>query len=220
MPEFDPPPKDVWWEALAKPLKMPISLVVGESVIRTGADATATAAHRSCVVLAPHPDDETLGCGVTIMRKVDAGTDVRVVVITDGATYPPHKSAADNIATRDAELRASCAVLGLDDDAVTHLAFPETQLHVAGDDLVDAVADVVRASRPDDVLVTSEFDPHSDHAALGAATLRALAGTDVRVCVYPVWQWERPRSWMRTRQGAARPERISTAGTSNASAVP
>ena len=128
-------------------------------------------------MLAPHPDDETLGCGATVMRKVDAGTAVQVIVITDGATWPPDRAPADNIATRDAELRASCRILGLPDDAVTHLSFPETHLDIAGDALVDAVADAVRTHRPDDVMVTSEADPHSDHTALGLAARRALAGT-------------------------------------------
>jgi len=34
----------------------------------------------------------------------------------------------------------------------------------------------------------------------------------VRLCFYPIWQWERPRSWVRTLQGSSRPERVSTAG--------
>ena len=146
------------------------------------------------------------------MRKVDAGTPVQVAIMTDGSTYPPHKTAADNIATRDAELRAACKVLGLDDRSVIHLSFPETQLHLAGDELVDAVSDLVKSCSPEDVLVTSEADPHSDHAALGEATRRALAGTNVRLLVYPIWQWERPRSWLRTLQGSSLPERVCTAG--------
>jgi len=202
----------IWWEKVIKPIKRPTSALVGTSMGRSGSDCTNATARRSCLVLAPHPDDETLGCGVTIMRKVEAGTPVQVVVVTDGSTYPPHKTAAQNIATRDAELRAACSVLGLDDRSIVHLSFPETQLHLAGDALVDAVSDLVKSACPDDVLVTSEADPHSDHAALGEATRRALAGTGVRLCVYPIWQWERPRSWIRTLQGSSRPERIGTAG--------
>ncbi len=202
----------LWLEHVLKPIKRPTSTLVGVSMGRSGPERTSATARRSCLVLAPHPDDETLGCGVTIMHKVEAGTPVVVAVVTDGSTYPPHKTAADNIATRDAELRAACKVLGLDDQSVVHLSFPETQLHRAGEALVDAVSDLVKTSAPDDVLVTSEADPHSDHAALGEATRRALAGTSVRLCVYPIWQWERPRSWIRTLQGSSRPERVCTAG--------
>ena len=206
------PEKSAWWETPLEPIKSPFSTVVGTSISRSGTDATAATAKRSCVVLAPHPDDETLGCGVAIMRKVDAGTAVQVVVVSDGSTYPPHKSPEDNIATRDAELRAACAALGLPDGAVTHLSFPETKLHLAGEELVDAVSDVVRTHAPDDVLVTSEADPHSDHAALGVATRSALAGRSTRLLLYPIWQWERPRSWLRTLQGSSRPERVHTSG--------
>jgi len=47
-------------------------------------DDTATSAARSALVLAPHPDDETLGCGATILRKRAAGTPVHVLIVTDG----------------------------------------------------------------------------------------------------------------------------------------
>jgi len=207
-PEWDP----VWWERWLTTVKPPLSTVVGGAMGKAGTDRTEALSRRSCVIFAPHPDDETLGCAVTIMRKVDAGTPVRVVVVTDGSTYPPHKPPEQNIADRDAELRAACRVLGLEDDAVLHLSFPETKLHLAGEALVDALSDIVSADHPEDVLVTSEADPHSDHAALGQAARRAMAGRDGRLCVYPIWQWERPRSWMRTLQGASRPERVRTSG--------
>src|SRR5271167_3275380 len=102
-------------------------------------DVTSQTAGRSCLVLAPHPDDETLGCGATLMRKVDAGTAVTVVVVSDGATWPPEAPAEQNIAVRDAELRASCRILGLPDEAVVHLSFPETQLDRVEADVADAV---------------------------------------------------------------------------------
>jgi LmbE family N-acetylglucosaminyl deacetylase len=194
------------------PLKLPVAAWLGDAISRRGADVTASTARRSCLVLAPHPDDETLGCGATIMRKLETETAVQVVVISDGATWPPWREPADNIAIRDAELRASCRILGLPDDAVTHLDFPETRLDTVGDALVDAVADAVRAHAPDEVFVTSEADPHSDHAALGRAAGRALHGSPARLLAYPIWQWERPRSWRRTVTAASAAETVSTDG--------
>ncbi|HVC71019.1 MAG TPA: PIG-L family deacetylase [Acidimicrobiales bacterium] len=199
-------------ESALVPVKLPIAAWIGESMSRRGTDVTASTGRRSCLVLAPHPDDETLGCGATVMRKLDAGSAVQVVVISDGATWPPWRPREENIAVRDAELRASCRVLGLPEEAVTHLAFPETQLDSAGDALVDAVADAVRSHGPDEVFVTSEADPHSDHAALARATRRALTGGGVRLLAYPVWQWERPRSWARTVAAASAAETVSSAG--------
>jgi LmbE family N-acetylglucosaminyl deacetylase len=199
-------------EAALVPVKLPIAARMGRSMARRGTDVTGEAARRSCLVLAPHPDDETLGCGATLMRKVDSGTPVHVVVISDGATWPPDRDPAHNIATRDAELRSSCRILGLPDEAVTHLSFPETHLDEAGDALVDAVADAIRTSGPDDVFVTSEADPHADHAALGRATRRAVAGTGARLLVYPIWQWTRPRTWTRTLAAASPAVTVGTGG--------
>jgi LmbE family N-acetylglucosaminyl deacetylase len=199
-------------ESALVPVKLPISAWIGESIRRRGTDVTDASAVRSCLVLAPHPDDETLGCGATIMRKLDAGVAVQVIVISDGATWPPWRPAAENIAVRQAELRASCRILGLPDDAVTHLSFPETELDRAGEDLVDAVAEAVRHHAPDEVFVTSEADPHADHAALARATARALAGRGVTLMAYPVWQWERPRSWARTVAAASPAQTVSSGG--------
>jgi LmbE family N-acetylglucosaminyl deacetylase len=195
-----------WSERALQTIKPPLGRLIGTSMRRWGTDVTATATKRSCLVLAPHPDDETLGCAASIMRRVDAGTPVHVVVVTDGRTWPPHRTPEENVATRDKELRAACAVLGLGDGAMTHLSFREQELSEAGPDLVDAVSDAARSCGATDVLTTSEADPNPDHAALGAASRRALAGTGVRLLAYPIWQWNTPRSWQRTLRASSRPE--------------
>ena len=202
-----------WRERMLKPLKPALSGYVGASMARRGTDVTASSTRRACLVLAPHPDDETLACGTTVMRRVDASTPVHVVVVTDGRTWPPQRDPEVNVATRAQELRAACRLLGLGDGDVSQLDFREQELPAAGDELVEAVADTVRRWHPAEVLSTSEFDPHPDHGALGAATRRALAGTSVRLLVYPVWQWERPRSWTRTAQSSSStPELVRTDG--------
>ena len=74
------------------------------------------------------------------------------------------------------------------------------------------MADAVRRHGPEEVYVTSEADPHRDHAALARATARALAGSGVRLLAYPVWQWERPRSWARTVAAASAAETVRSDG--------
>jgi LmbE family N-acetylglucosaminyl deacetylase len=39
---------------------------------------------RTVIVFAPHPDDETLGCGGTIARKISEGYEVIIAIMTDG----------------------------------------------------------------------------------------------------------------------------------------
>ncbi len=212
---FSPPSGEIAsprLEAALRAVKPPVSWVVGGAIRRRGTDVTARTGGRSCLVLAPHPDDETLGCGATIMRKLGAGSDVHVLVVSDGATWPPWNEPAQNVAIRDGELRRACAVLGLAPEALTHLSFPETELHLAEDALTDALSDALGAHVPDEVLATSEADPHSDHAALGRAVRRACAGRPLRLLSYPVWQWERPRSWLRTLSASSSPELVRTDG--------
>jgi LmbE family N-acetylglucosaminyl deacetylase len=55
-------------------------------------DFTSQTATRSCLVLAPHPEDETLDCGATVLRKLAAGATVHVVTAADAATRIPQAS--------------------------------------------------------------------------------------------------------------------------------
>src|SRR5438270_6970368 len=90
--------------------------VVGRPLLLSRAeDVTSQTAARSCLVLAPHPDDETIGCGATIMRKLAAGTPVRVVIATDGrhSNHSSKLSADALVEIRKEETRRACAILGL-----------------------------------------------------------------------------------------------------------
>ncbi len=78
--------------------------------------------------------------------------------------------------------------------------------------LAAAIAEVVEALRPDEVLVTGEDDPHEDHAVLGAAARRALTGTGVRLLAYPIWQFDRPTRLFRHLRPGAKPEIVRTDG--------
>jgi LmbE family N-acetylglucosaminyl deacetylase len=190
----------------------PALAVVMRAVVRTaGVDVTGASARRSCLVVAPHPDDETLGAGATIMRKVDAGTPVHVLVATDGSKAP----AGDPLevaALRARELAAACEVLGVPAERVTRLGFVDAELDGADETLVASIAEAVDALRPDEVLVTGETDPHPDHAALAVGVRTALAGTGVRMLVYPIWQFDRPARLVRQLWRSGRPELVSTAG--------
>jgi LmbE family N-acetylglucosaminyl deacetylase len=188
------------------------SAIVGGTVTRLARDVTDLSARRSCLVLAPHPDDETLACGATLARKVAAGTPVHVVVMSDGASWPPTATPMENVVTRASELRRATRVLGIPDSAVTHHDFAEMQLVMAVDEMTDAVADAVRRTRPQEVYTTSGTDPHTDHAALAMAARRALQGSAIRTLYYPVWQWHAPTSWVEMMRESARPESVRTAG--------
>src|SRR6516165_9197753 len=77
------------------------------------------------VVVAPHPDDETLGCGGTVILKKRHGATVRVLMMTDGSASHPGLIAPDELAAiRAGETLAAVRVLGLRAEDVTFLNFP------------------------------------------------------------------------------------------------
>jgi LmbE family N-acetylglucosaminyl deacetylase len=198
-------------EGAVEPFNPVLKVLVRNALFRIGADVTDDAARRRCLVLAPHPDDETLGVGATIMRKVDAGTPVHLVVATDGSKSPIGDP-VEVTALRSAELRAACEVLGLADSDVTRLPFVDAELAGNEDALAAAVAEVVAAWEPAEVLVTGEDDPHEDHAVLGVATRRALAGSRARLLTYPIWQFDRPGLLLRQLRRGRLPELVRTDG--------
>lgn len=117
------------------------------------------------LVLAPHPDDEVIGCGGLVAQHIAQQRAVRVVVTTDGAEAEP--SAADRDAyraQRESESRRALAMLG---DADIHF------LRFADRALDDAVSVPLRehllAFKPDLICVPSPVEVHPDHLALSRA---------------------------------------------------
>jgi LmbE family N-acetylglucosaminyl deacetylase len=160
---------------------------------RVARDETLRAGQGSALVVAPHPDDETLGCGATIMRKRTADAPVTVLVVTDGrhSHASPYLPPGDLAQLRRAEMAEAAARLGLSPDAVRWAGFVDGTLTEREDELVDLLVDLITTVRPDELYVTPADESHPDHAALGRAGRRAVARTDQppRLLEYPVWLW-------------------------------
>lgn len=159
-----------------------------------GRDATLESARRSCVVVAPHPDDETLGCGAAIARKVAAGSPVWILIATDGRHS--HKSRLISPATlggiRADEARAACRTLGVPEDRFRQLGWEDSRLAEREEELTEVIRTVVGNVRPDEILVTSARDWHPDHQAANRAARAALAGhprATASLREYPIWHW-------------------------------
>ncbi|MEY8800941.1 PIG-L deacetylase family protein [Leisingera sp. XS_AS12] len=163
---------------------------------------TAVASARSCLVLAPHPDDETLGCGGVIMQKLAAGSQVNVVVATDGGAShlddPASKtSRQDLVAIRERETYLACAKLGLAAEYVSFLRFPDGDLKQHAEALREQVAAMVALRRPSEIYVCALGDGHRDHVALAQAVQDLAAARRLGDAVhweYPVWSFDF-RSW-------------------------
>jgi LmbE family N-acetylglucosaminyl deacetylase len=155
-------------------------------------DETAERATRSAVVFAPHQDDETLGCGGTMILKSDAGTAVTCVFMTDGHTSHQAFLNKDRLVPlRRSEALAATAVIGLAPDHVHFLDFPDGALAVHHDSAESRVAELLQRLAPEEVYVPYQRDRTPDHEAayrIVAAVIRRL-GRPVQVMEYPVWSW-------------------------------
>ena len=147
---------------------------------------------RPWLVVAPHPDDETLGCGCTIARARQAGIPVHVVVVTDGGGHPAHVTdKAMLIGLRRDEAVNACGVLGVPASHVVFLGIPDGQApaHVAV--IARNLAEVIDRIDPECIFAPSPLDNHSDHRAVAAAVRDLVRREPGRAAVYeyPVWFW-------------------------------
>jgi LmbE family N-acetylglucosaminyl deacetylase len=144
------------------------------------------------VVFAPHPDDETLGCGGTIIRKRRAGARVALVFLTDGSASHPGLIKPDELRARRAdEGIAAARVLGVERGDVTLLGFPDGRLSDHEEDAARRVAEILGRERPEEVFVPYRRDGPPDHEAATRIVLAALraAGQAATVYEYPIWFW-------------------------------
>ena len=146
---------------------------------------------RSAIVFSPHQDDETLGCGGTILQKQQAGTAVKIVFLTDGCRS--HKLMAESelksIRRREA-LAASC-LLGLTEQDVLFLDFKDGELHKHQDAAVEKVKQILDDNQPEEVFVPYYREYPPDHWVTNKIVLSALRMYQKEVIIYeyPIWFW-------------------------------
>lgn len=141
------------------------------------------------VVVAAHPDDETLGAGPALRALVAAGAEPSVVVATDGEAAHPglHADQRRRLgAARRLELAEALRVQGLGDAEVTWLGLPDSALAEHRDELTRALVPLLAGA--DACLAPWPDDPHPDHRAAGLAALDA-APVSAHRWSYPVWMW-------------------------------
>jgi LmbE family N-acetylglucosaminyl deacetylase len=112
------------------------------------------------IVIAPHPDDEVLGVGGTLMRRKAEGEKMAWLIVT-GITSEAGWS--DNkIKQRADEIKRVSVLFGF--DSVFELNFPTTQLdQVSMSDLVASISNVFKTFEPEEVFVPHPSDVHTDH---------------------------------------------------------
>jgi LmbE family N-acetylglucosaminyl deacetylase len=174
-------------------LKARLSSAWRWAVLARSRNATTLVRGRRLMVLAPHPDDETLGCGGLIAGSRAVGAPVTLVVATDGR----HSSRStvltpDQVAAvRRAELSRAGAILGVPEGQLIQLGCEDGTLAERLPELAIRIAALLQTHRPEILLVPCAQDQHTDHQALHTAAVRAVVSNGVScvVLAYPVWTW-------------------------------
>jgi len=116
------------------------------------------------LVVAVHPDDETLACGGTLLKHRTAGHEQHWAIVTTSAAGHP---ATVGRTARIAQVAEAFGFTGVHD-----CQFPTTRLDtVPMGDLVEAIAGIFNTVRPEVVYLPFSNDVHSDHRVMSAAAL-------------------------------------------------
>lgn len=161
---------------------------------------------RPLAVLAPHPDDETLGCGALLFDAAALGTECHVICVTDGSRSHPasRRWPALRLAVeRQAELHRAMAILA-----------PKARIDWLGHPDCAAPSDAETALRvsdllPDRALVLASWagDPHVDHESVAQLARHAATHRpDISLTFYPIWgrfgDWRAPARLIRSSAAA------------------
>ncbi len=143
-------------------------------------------------IIAPHPDDEVLGCGGTILRKRHLGAEVCIVFLTDGSGSHGGILPRSELGQRrkDEALKA-CRALNVSSDRVFFLGFTDGELMNDVQDCATELESLFKQANCSQFFIPHRMEGPSDHRAARIATLAALRERRMWVDLleYPVWCW-------------------------------
>ena len=122
------------------------------------------------LVISAHPDDETLGCGGTLLKHKADGDKLFWLIVT--TAHVPQWS-QDSIADKATEVRNVANAYGV--ERYFHLEFPTTELEtIPLSLLIEKIREVIVETIPEVVYLVHEGDVHSDHRIVYSATMSVL----------------------------------------------
>lgn len=140
------------------------------------------------LILAPHPDDECIGCGGTICLHVARGDNVSAVFLTSGELGLKHLSREEAWRVREREAKRAGRILGL-----SELQFLRCRDWFLGDEIetaATALLPILQRIKPELIYLPHDLEWHPDHKAAWPILRAALAhGKDPapELRAYEVW---------------------------------
>lgn len=140
---------------------------------------------KSIIVFAPHPDDEVFGCGGAIIRHIEAGHKVHVIILSSGGFQGSDNVDNDYIFQREQESIKAAAILGYSKPEFWNL--PDRGI-VHNKYLVGRMIKSIEQSNADLIYAPSPHEIHPDHVATTTAAIEATMhfGEHLRLAMYEV----------------------------------
>lgn len=188
-----------------------------------------TVSDRPTIVIAPHQDDETLGCGGLIALKRQFGIHVAVVFLTDGGANDLTVNAGneDHIGLRRQEAIAALKILGVPRSDIHFLNYPDGKLQELSEserqELMRQLIELIQQYQAEEIYVPHGKDGHRDHEAAFQIVQTALTklSRTIELFQYPIWLfWQRSFLHLKPQDltGACRLE-IASVRTQKQSAI-
>jgi LmbE family N-acetylglucosaminyl deacetylase len=156
----------------------PLGAVWGWAQVAMAQNATETLVRGTALVLSPHPDDETIGCGLLLAQKAQNGHSTSVILATDGDrgwfSSMPRPEPDRIVQVRHREWHRALDALHVPEESRFILGFADGTLGDHEEDAAKRIGELLRELTPSQVFVTKPYDAHPDHQALARATRRAI----------------------------------------------
>lgn len=168
-----------------------VSILLALLTVTTPVPALIAQAQKGpVVILAAHPDDETLGCGGLIARRVHEGRRVVIVVVTDGRALlrrfgiDKDPSPAEVAQMRKEETRRAVDILSGGRAEILYLELENERLVAEQADATRRVAALLGDLKPGELYVPSPFEGHAEHVATNEIARSACASTGACVSIF------------------------------------
>jgi len=174
-------------------IRVPMALLMQMSKKNSTPAVVEVPDAKRVLVLAPHMDDETIGCGGALREHVLAGAEVHVVFITDGSLGFERQelsrlSMEERCKVRQAEARLACQILGIPNLHFLNLPDGKSQ---ADTESTESLAKIFRSLSPDVVYLPFLTDTHYDHRTTNQLLVTVAKSeslsSSLTVCGYEVW---------------------------------
>jgi LmbE family N-acetylglucosaminyl deacetylase len=141
--------------------------------------------NKKIIVFAPHPDDEVLGCGGTILKRVTEGYEIILVVLTDGRHALSYFGIHSNPTPEEIkqvrlnEMLRATRILGISPKNLFLWNFEDGQLSSNKKEVASRVCEILKQVQPIEIYFPYEKDEHVDHQITGLIIQQCLKESNI-----------------------------------------